>query len=278
MHLVRCIRADASRQVRKGRRFSGAVREKGDIQMEILQVKQIHKIYGEKENKVYALRDVSFSVEQGEFIAIVGTSGSGKSTLLNLIGGLDTPTQGKIIIRGHDIASLKRKELTIFRRRNIGFVFQDYSLMPVLNVYDNVALPVTFDRGKYVDHGYIRELLHELGLWEKRKRYPNELSGGQQQRVALARALANKPALILADEPTGNLDSGTTVEVMGLLKESSRKYNQTILMVTHNEALAQACDRIIRIEDGKLYDRKEQPKQAGAAGTSGTAGKGGDRS
>ena len=157
-------------------------------------------------------------------------------------------------------------------------MFQDYSLMPVLNVYDNVALPVTFDRGKHVDHGYIRELLHELGLWEKRKRYPNELSGGQQQRVALARALANKPALILADEPTGNLDSGTTVEVMGLLKESSRKYNQTILMVTHNEALAQACDRIIRIEDGRLYDRKEQPKQADTAGMSGTAGKGGDRS
>lgn len=221
--------------------------------MEILQVKQIHKIYGEKENQVYALKNVSFTVEQGEFIAIVGTSGSGKSTLLNLIGGLDTPTQGEIIIRKHNIAALKRKELTIFRRRNIGFVFQNYSLMPVLNVYDNVALPVTFDRGKHVDHNYIEELLKELGMWEKRNRYPNELSGGQQQRVALARALANKPALILADEPTGNLDSATTVEVMGLLKESSRKYKQTILMVTHNESLAQACDRIIRIEDGKLY-------------------------
>lgn len=221
--------------------------------MEILQVKQIHKIYGEKENQVYALKNVSFTVEQGEFIAIVGTSGSGKSTLLNLIGGLDTPTQGEIIIRKHNIAALKRKELTIFRRRNIGFVFQNYSLMPVLNVYDNVALPVTFDRGKYVDHNYIKELLKELGMWEKKNRYPNELSGGQQQRVALARALANKPALILADEPTGNLDSATTVEVMGLLKESSRKYKQTILMVTHNESLAQACDRIIRIEDGKLY-------------------------
>ena len=172
---------------------------KGDLQMEILKVRQIHKIYEEKENKVHALN---------------------------------------------------RKELAVFRRRNIGFVFQNYSLMPVLNVYDNVALPVTFDRGKHVDHEYIRELLKELGLWEKRKRYPNELSGGQQQRTALARALANKPALILADEPTGNLDSATTVEVMGLLKESSRKYSQTILMVTHNEALAQACDRIIRIEDG----------------------------
>lgn len=251
---------------------AGAVREKGDIQMEILQVKQIHKIYGEKENKVYALRDVSFSVKQGEFIAIVGTSGSGKSTLLNLIGGLDVPTRGQIIIRGHDIASLKRKELTIFRRRNIGFVFQNYSLMPVLNVYDNVALPVTFDRGKHVDHDYIRELLKELGLWEKRKRYPSELSGGQQQRVALARALANKPALILADEPTGNLDSGTTVEVMGLLKESSRKYNQTILMVTHNEALAQACDRIIRIEDGKLYRSGKVPAAETAAASAGKDG------
>ena len=223
--------------------------------MNILQVKGIHKIYGEKESQVHALRDVSFSVKQGEFIAIVGTSGSGKSTLLNLIGGLDTPTKGQIIIRGHDIAALKPKELTIFRRRNIGFVFQNYSLMPVLNVYDNVALPVTFDRGKHVDHEYIRELLKELGIWEKRKRYPNELSGGQQQRVALARALANKPAVILADEPTGNLDSRTTVEVMGLLKESSRRYHQTILMVTHNEALAQACDRIIRIEDGQIWER-----------------------
>lgn len=230
--------------------------KKGDLTMEILQVRQIHKSYGEKENKVQALKNVSFSVEQGEFIAIVGTSGSGKSTLLNLIGGLDTPTSGQIVIRDHDIAALKRKELTVFRRRNIGFVFQNYSLMPVLNVYDNVALPVTFDRGKHVDHNYIKELLCELGLWEKRKRYPNELSGGQQQRTALARALANKPALILADEPTGNLDSATTVEVMGLLKESSRKYRQTILMVTHNEALAQACDRVIRIEDGKLCGRR----------------------
>ena len=248
--------------------------------MNILQVKGIHKIYGEKESQVHALRDVSFSVKQGEFIAIVGTSGSGKSTLLNLIGGLDTPTKGQIIIRGHDIAALKPKELTIFRRRNIGFVFQNYSLMPVLNVYDNVALPVTFDRGKHVDHEYIRELLKELGIWEKRKRYPNELSGGQQQRVALARALANKPAVILADEPTGNLDSRTTVEVMGLLKESSRRYHQTILMVTHNEALAQACDRIIRIEDGQIWERPlgtvvckdGEAQPAAGAGSSGTSG------
>lgn len=226
--------------------------------MKILEVQNAEKIYGTRENRVHALRDVSFSVELGEFTAIVGASGSGKSTLLNLIGGLDVPTKGKVIIRDHDIAKLNRKELTIFRRRNIGFVFQNYSLMPVLNVYDNVALPVTFDKGKYVDHAYIRELLTELGLWEKRKSYPGELSGGQQQRVALARALANKPALILADEPTGNLDSRTTIEVMGLLKASSKKYNQTILMVTHNEAIAQTCDRIIRIEDGRLYDGERE--------------------
>lgn len=226
--------------------------------MKVLEVQNVEKIYGFRENKVHALRDVSFDVELGEFSAIVGASGSGKSTLLNLIGGLDVPTRGKVIIRDHDIASMNRKELTIFRRRNIGFVFQNYSLMPVLNVYDNVALPVTFDKGKYVDHGYIKELLKELGLWEKRKSYPNELSGGQQQRVALARALANKPALILADEPTGNLDSRTTIEVMGLLKASSKKYNQTILMVTHNESIAQTCDRIIRIEDGKLYDGERE--------------------
>lgn len=224
--------------------------------MEVLQVKSVDKVYGQKETAVHALKDVSFTVEQGEFIAIVGSSGSGKSTLLNLIGGLDIPTRGEIIIRGHNIAVLKRKELTIFRRRNIGFVFQNYSLMPVLNVYDNVALPVTFDKGKYVDHAYIEDLLRELGLWEKRKNYPSELSGGQQQRAALARALANKPSIILADEPTGNLDSSAATDVMGLLKNSCRKYNQTILMVTHNEALAQSCDRILHIEDGTLLFSK----------------------
>lgn len=222
--------------------------------MKVLEVKRAEKIYGSGEQAVHALRGVSFDVEQGEFTAIVGTSGSGKSTLLNLIGGLDTPTSGELLIRGRDIASLNRKELTIFRRRNIGFVFQDYSLMPVLNVYDNVALPVTFDKGK-VKHRFIEELLKELGLWDKRKKYPNELSGGQKQRVAIARALANKPAVILADEPTGNLDSRTTAEVMGLLKESGRKYHQTILMVTHNEMIAQSCDRVIRIEDGRIMDR-----------------------
>ena len=225
--------------------------------MKILEVQHVVKTYGSHQNQVTALSDVSFVAEQGEFIAIVGTSGSGKSTLLNLLGGLDVPTEGKISIRGHDIGSLTRKEQTIFRRRNIGFVFQNYSLMPVLNVYDNVALPVTFDKGSHVDREHIRELLNELGLWEKRKRYPSELSGGQQQRVAIARALANKPALLLADEPTGNLDSKTAVEVIGLLKASSQKYHQTVLMVTHNEALAQTCDRIIRIEDGRLYQRED---------------------
>ncbi len=225
--------------------------------MEVLQVNNISKQYGEKGNTVEALKNVSFRVGQGEFIAVVGTSGSGKSTLLNLIGGLDTPTQGDIIVRKRNIAGLKRKELAVFRRRNIGFVFQNYSLMPVLNVYDNVALPVTFDKGKYVDHPYLEDLLKELGLWEKRKRFPSELSGGQQQRVALARALANKPAILLADEPTGNLDSRTTVEVMGLLKNSCRRYSQTILMVTHNESLAANCDRILNIEDGMLLAGRE---------------------
>ena len=226
--------------------------------MKILDIQHVDKVYGSRDIPVRALSDVSFSAEQGEFAAIVGASGSGKSTLLNLIGGLDIPTKGKVIIRDHDIAELKRKELTIFRRRNIGFVFQNYSLMPVLNVYDNVALPATFDKGKYMDHAYIEDLLKELGLWEKRKSYPNELSGGQQQRAALARALANKPAIILADEPTGNLDSRTAIEVMGLLKSSSKTYNQTILMVTHNEELAQTCDRLISIEDGRLYDGERE--------------------
>ncbi len=224
--------------------------------MKVLEVQHVVKTYGVAPNQVTALSDVSFTAKSGEFIAIVGTSGSGKSTLLNLLGGLDVPTKGKIWIREHEIARLSRKEQTIFRRRNIGFVFQNYSLMPVLNVYDNVALPITFDKGSHIDHEYLKGLLKELGLWEKRTRYPSELSGGQQQRVAIARALANKPALLLADEPTGNLDSRTAVEVIGLLKASSQKYHQTVLMVTHNEALAQTCDRILRIEDGKLYQRE----------------------
>lgn len=224
--------------------------------MSILELQNVRKIYGEQESQVKALRNVNMQVEEGEFVAIVGTSGSGKSTLLNLIGGLDNPTQGKIFIKNREIGSLSRKKLTIFRRRNIGFVFQNYSLMPVLNVYDNVALPITFDRGKHINHKFIEELLRELGIWEKRKKYPNELSGGQQQRVAIARALVNKPAILLCDEPTGNLDSATTIEVMGLLKSSCRKYKQTILMVTHNEAIAQTCDRVIHIEDGQILTGK----------------------
>lgn len=234
--------------------------------MRILELHNVEKVYGEKENQVKALRNINLQIEEGEFAAIVGTSGSGKSTLLNLIGGLDSPTQGKIFIKTKEIGALSRKELTIFRRRNIGFVFQNYSLMPVLNAYDNVALPLTFDRGKHLNKKYIEELLRELGIWEKRKKYPGELSGGQQQRVAIARALVNKPALLLCDEPTGNLDSATTVEVMGLLKSSSRRYKQTILMVTHNEAIAQTCDRIIRIEDGRIVNGKHRfPVKGGDA-------------
>ena len=226
--------------------------------MEVLKTVNLTKIYGYCENEVLALNKANIEVKQGEFVAILGTSGSGKSTFLNLVGGLDTPTKGEIFIKGKDISKLKKEEQTIFRRRYIGFVFQNYSLMPVLNVYDNVVLPISFDKGQGINHEYIKSLLTELGLWDKRKKYPYELSGGQQQRVAIARALANKPAIILADEPTGNLDSKTTSEVIGVLKSSSHKYNQTIIMVTHNEVLAQACDRILRIEDGILRKVGEQ--------------------
>lgn len=222
--------------------------------MALLEVKNLSKNYGNGENQVKALRQVEFQISQGEFVALLGTSGSGKSTLLNIIGGLDIAAEGEVIIAGQNIAKLNSKELAIFRRRNIGFVFQNYSLMPVLNVYDNVALPVSFDQGRHIDHAYIEQLLKDLGIWDKRTRYPGELSGGQQQRVAIARALANKPSLILADEPTGNLDSRTTNDVIGLLKASGKQYNQTILMVTHNEIIAQSCDRIIRIEDGFLAE------------------------
>lgn len=226
--------------------------------MEVLCVKNLTKTYGSGDQAVHALKKAALSVEQGEFLAIVGTSGSGKSTFLNLIGGLDTPTSGSIVIRGRDIAGLNRKEKTVFRRRSIGFIFQNYTLMPVLNVYDNAALTASLDRGNKISHAYMEDLLKHLGLWEKRKRYPSELSGGQQQRVAIARALANTPAVILADEPTGNLDSKTTSEVMGLLKSSARKYSQTIIMVTHNEVLARSCDRIVRIEDGVLWEEGER--------------------
>lgn len=222
--------------------------------MALVNIRNLSKNYGEGENEVKALKHVNLEINQGEFVALLGTSGSGKSTLLNVIGGLDAAACGEIVIDGQNIAKLSRKELAVFRRRKIGFVFQNYSLMPVLNVYDNVALPVSFDKSRHIDHTYIEGLLKDLKIWDKRTKYPSELSGGQQQRVAIARALANKPALILADEPTGNLDSKTTNDVLGLLKTSGRQYNQTILMVTHNEVIAQNCDRIIRIEDGVLYE------------------------
>ncbi|HGM3395596.1 TPA: ABC transporter ATP-binding protein [Clostridioides difficile] len=222
--------------------------------MSILVTNNLVKHYGKDETKVKALNGVSIEIERATFTAIVGTSGSGKSTLLNIIGGLDSPTSGDVIIKGKNLSKIGKKDLTVFRRRNIGFIFQNYSLMPVLNTYDNIALPVTLDKGNHIDHEYIEMLMKTLGIWDKRLKFPSELSGGQQQRVAIARALANKPALILADEPTGNLDSKTTMEVVCLLKESSAKFHQTILMVTHNENIAQVCDSIIHIEDGVVVN------------------------
>lgn len=223
--------------------------------MNILQAKDLTKIYGSGENAVYALNGVNFSVEKGEFVAVVGTSGSGKSTLLHMLGGLDRPTSGSVTVDGKEIFSLKDEELTIFRRRKIGFVFQNYNLVPVLNVYENIVLPVQLD-GKVPDAAYIDSIIETLGLESKLKNLPNNLSGGQQQRVAIARALASKPAIILADEPTGNLDSKTSQDVLGLLKVTSQKYAQTIVMITHNEEIAQLADRIIRIEDGKIVEHR----------------------
>lgn len=223
--------------------------------MNILQAKDLTKIYGSGENAVYALNGMNFSVEKGEFVAVVGTSGSGKSTLLHMLGGLDRPTSGSVTVDGKEIFSLKDEALTIFRRRKIGFVFQNYNLVPVLNVYENIVLPVQLD-GKAPDAAYIDSIIETLGLESKLKNLPNNLSGGQQQRVAIARALASKPAIILADEPTGNLDSKTSQDVLGLLKVTSQKYAQTIVMITHNEEIAQLADRIIRIEDGKIVEHR----------------------
>lgn len=223
--------------------------------MKILQASNLTKIYGSGENEVHALDGVNFSVEKGEFVAIVGTSGSGKSTLLHMLGGLDRPTGGSVEVDGNEIFSLKDEELTIFRRRKIGFVFQNYNLVPVLNVYENIVLPVQLD-GKTPDASYIDSIIETLGLERKLENLPNNLSGGQQQRVAIARALASKPAIILADEPTGNLDSKTSQDVLSLLKVTSQKYGQTIVMITHNEEIAQLADRIIRIEDGKIVERR----------------------
>lgn len=221
--------------------------------MKILQAENLIKIYGSGENEVHALDGVNFSVEKGEFVAIVGTSGSGKSTLLHILGGLDRPTSGNVAVDNRNIFSLKDEELTIFRRRKIGFVFQNYNLVPVLNVYENIVLPIQLD-GKEPDADYIKSIIETLGIENKLDNLPNNLSGGQQQRVAIARALASKPAIILADEPTGNLDSKTSQDVLGLLKVTSQKYAQTIVMITHNEEIAQLAERIIRIEDGKIVE------------------------
>ena len=221
--------------------------------MPILQTTDLKKYYGEKPNITKALDGVSLSVEHGEFVAIVGTSGSGKSTLLNMIGGLDVPTSGKVIVDGKDLSTLKDELLTIFRRRKIGFIFQNYNLVPVLNVYENIVLPVELD-GDQVDKNYMQEVVRMLGLEDRLNNMPNNLSGGQQQRVAIARALVSKPAIVLADEPTGNLDSRTSSDVLGLLKVSSQKFHQTLVMITHNNEIAQLADRIVRIEDGKISE------------------------
>lgn len=222
--------------------------------MSILVTTDLKKIYGAGESTVHALAGVDLAVEKGEFIAIVGTSGSGKSTLLHMLGGLDRPTSGTVTVDGQDIFSLKDEALTIFRRRKIGFVFQNYNLVPVLNVYENIILPIQLD-GNVPDATYVDSIIDTLGLKSKLQNLPNNLSGGQQQRVAIARALAAKPAIILADEPTGNLDSKTSLDVLGLLKIANQKFIQTVVMITHNEEIAQLADRIVRIEDGLIVAR-----------------------
>ena len=219
--------------------------------MAILETHDLRKIYGSGDTEVRALDGVDLAVEKDEFAAIVGTSGSGKSTLLHMLGGLDRPTSGTVTVDGRELSTLKDEALTIFRRRKIGFVFQNYNLVPVLNVYENIVLPIQLDGGQ-PDKAYMNQIIETLGLESKLQNLPNNLSGGQQQRVAIARALAAKPAIILADEPTGNLDSATTLDVMSLLKTTSQKFSQTIVMITHNEDIAQMSNRIIRIEDGRI--------------------------
>lgn len=222
--------------------------------MSVLETVDLRKYYGTKPNVMRALDGVSLRVDKGEFVAVVGTSGSGKSTLLHMMGGLDTPTSGSVLVRGEELAKKNEEELTIFRRRNIGFVFQNYNLVPILNVYENIVLPVELD-GNSADKALMDEIVQMLSLEDKLKNMPNNLSGGQQQRVAIARALMTKPAIVLADEPTGNLDSQTSADVLGLLKRTSAAFDQTIVMITHNDEIAQLADRIVRIEDGKIVTK-----------------------
>lgn len=219
----------------------------------ILEATGLKKYYGSEPNVTKALNGVDLSIEQGEFVSIIGTSGSGKSTLLHMLGGLDVPTSGSVVIRGKEIAKMNDEQLSVFRKRNIGFIFQNYNLVPILNVYQNIVLPIELDGGK-IDQEYIDNIVRLLHLEEKLSNLPNNLSGGQQQRVAIARALASKPAIILADEPTGNLDSKTSLEVMQLLKLTMAEFNQTLVMITHNPEIAQVADRMIRIEDGKIIN------------------------
>nr|WP_276537027.1 ABC transporter ATP-binding protein [Anaerosalibacter massiliensis] len=220
-----------------------------------METKSLKKYYGKDANLVKAVDGIDLSIEEGKFVAIVGSSGSGKTTLLHMMGGLDRPTEGKVFIDNKDIHSMNDESLAIFRRRKVGFVFQSYNLIPVLNVWENITLPIEFDL-KTVDNEFIEELMRTLNIYDKKNALPNQLSGGQQQRVAIARALATRPAIVLADEPTGNLDSKTSLEVINLLKQSVRKYHQTLVMITHDEKLAQMADRIVRIEDGKLLNRE----------------------
>lgn len=229
--------------------------------MIVLETVNLKKYYGVEPNITKALDGINFTVEKGEFVAIVGTSGSGKSTLLNMIGGLDRPTSGIVKIQGKNLLELNDEQLTIFRRRNIGFIFQNYNLLPMLNVYENIVLPIELD-GKSVDQEFLKEIISILGLEERINSMPNMLSGGQQQRVAIARALITKPAIILADEPTGNLDSRTSQDVLELIQNTSRRFEQTVVMITHNEHIAGLTERIVQIEDGKFLrtgaDRNEQ--------------------
>lgn len=222
--------------------------------MKILETRDLKKYYGNGDIQVKALDGVNLAIEEGEFAAVVGTSGSGKSTLLHMLGGLDTPTSGRVIVDGNDVSGMTKDEMTIFRRRNIGFVFQNYNLLPLMNVWENIVLPIRLD-GIRPDRRFVDGLLSMLGLMDKKYAMPSQLSGGQQQRVALARALAAKPAILLTDEPTGNLDSSTGQDVIGLIRTSSESLSQTVVMITHNEEIAQMAGRILRIEDGKIYSR-----------------------